>query len=168
MPTCPYTFFFASITKILPGPRILSTLGTCVVPNARAAMACAPLILKTRWTPATAVAANLSGCTLPSGTARSRENDLFHSRHSRRYHRHQHRRRIDPIRSRRVDADALERPHHLAEARIKVHPGISPLALVIGGDARLPLVAAPPRAIRLRASRAAAISSCGNFQRLRH
>ena len=32
MPTWPYTDFFASATKMLPGPTILSTLGTVSVP----------------------------------------------------------------------------------------------------------------------------------------
>ena len=42
MLTWPYTAFFASATKIFPGPTILLTLGIDSVPKARAAMAWAP------------------------------------------------------------------------------------------------------------------------------
>ena len=66
MSTRPNTCFFASATKRLPGPTILSTFGTDSVPNASAATACAPPTLKTRPTPATLAAARMAGLTLPS------------------------------------------------------------------------------------------------------
>src|SRR6185369_3279491 len=42
IPTTPNTIFFAAATYLLPGPVILSTRGTVSVPNASAAIACAP------------------------------------------------------------------------------------------------------------------------------
>ena len=66
MPTCPKTCFFASATKALPGPTILSTRGIDAVPYASAATACAPPTLKIRPTPATCAAARMYGLTEPS------------------------------------------------------------------------------------------------------
>ena len=64
--TCPNTCFFASATKALPGPTILSTRGMLSVPYASAATACAPPILKIRSTPAISAAAMISGFNFPS------------------------------------------------------------------------------------------------------
>src|ERR1700721_1484 len=49
---------------MLPGPTMRSTLGTVAVPNASAAMACAPPIRKTLSTPKNSAAARISalGC----------------------------------------------------------------------------------------------------------
>jgi hypothetical protein len=52
IPTLPKTWRLASLTKALPGPTILSTTGTLSVPQAIAAIACAPPILKIRCAPA--------------------------------------------------------------------------------------------------------------------
>ncbi len=65
MPTCPYTCRLASATKALPGPTILSALGTVSVPQARAAMAWAPPQRNTRSTPASRAAARITGFTSP-------------------------------------------------------------------------------------------------------
>ena len=56
----------ARATKILPGPVILSTLGTLSVPKAMAAIACAPPTLYISVTPAILAAARVPGFTLPS------------------------------------------------------------------------------------------------------
>ena len=66
MLTCPNTSFLAVATYRLPGPVILSTRGTCSVPNAIAATACAPPALTMRVTPESRAAARISGETLPS------------------------------------------------------------------------------------------------------
>ena len=50
---------------MLPGPVILSTLGTLSVPNASAAIAPAPPMRKMRSTPATSAAATISARILP-------------------------------------------------------------------------------------------------------
>ena len=42
MPTAPYTWRLASMTYALPGPLITSARATVWVPNAMAAIACAP------------------------------------------------------------------------------------------------------------------------------
>ena len=52
---------------MLPGPTILSTLGTLCVPKASAAMACAPPARTTVRTPASFAAARMGAGTLPSG-----------------------------------------------------------------------------------------------------
>ena len=52
----PYTAFLARVTKILPGPVILSTRGIVSVPKAMAAIAWAPPILKILDTPASLAA----------------------------------------------------------------------------------------------------------------
>ena len=69
MLTCPYTARFASATKILPGPTILSTLGIISVPYASAAIACAPPTLKIASTPAISAATSVAGLTFPSAPA---------------------------------------------------------------------------------------------------
>ena len=63
--TVPYKSFLAVATKILPGPTILSTLGTLSVPYAIAATACAPPIRKILSTPASLAAARIFGFGLP-------------------------------------------------------------------------------------------------------
>jgi hypothetical protein len=45
------TSIFAAVTHWLPGPKILSTLGTSLVPYAIAATACAPPALRMQVTP---------------------------------------------------------------------------------------------------------------------
>ena len=67
MDTVPNTCFLASATKALPGPTILSTLGTVWVPKARAAMAWAPPTLKILVTPASRAAQRIAPFTFPSG-----------------------------------------------------------------------------------------------------
>src|SRR5690606_2376381 len=67
MPTVPNTLRLASATYALPGPTILSTAGTVVVPNASAATACAPPIVNTRSTPAMHAAASTIALRTPSG-----------------------------------------------------------------------------------------------------
>ena len=67
MPTAPNTWRLAVATKMLPGPTILSTFGTVCVPYANAATACAPPIVNTLLTPATAAAANTSWFNSPPG-----------------------------------------------------------------------------------------------------
>ena len=64
-----FTCIFASITKRLPGPNILLTRGTLSVPNAIAATACAPPLLKMACTPHFHAAYKMAGCTLPSAPA---------------------------------------------------------------------------------------------------
>ena len=61
MPTYPKTCLLASATKALPGPTILSTFGTTLVPKANAAMACAPPSLKIFFTPHFFAAYNTPG-----------------------------------------------------------------------------------------------------------
>ena len=61
MPTSPYTCFFANVTKILPGPQMMSTRGTVSVPNAMAAMAWAPPMRNMRSTPAMSAATSTAG-----------------------------------------------------------------------------------------------------------
>src|SRR5205823_14374345 len=61
MSTSPYTCRFADATHALPGPTILSTRGTLAVPNASAAIACAPPSSNTRSTPASRAASIVSG-----------------------------------------------------------------------------------------------------------
>ena len=48
-------------TNTLPGPHILSTCGTLSVPNAIAAIACAPPMPNSRSTPAASAAASVTG-----------------------------------------------------------------------------------------------------------
>ena len=62
MPTGPNTCRFASLTKAFPGPTIFSTLGTLSVPNAIAAIACAPPIRKIRSAPDRWQPAIIAGC----------------------------------------------------------------------------------------------------------
>jgi hypothetical protein len=54
------------VTNKFPGPTILSTAGTVAVPNANAAIACAPPMRNIRCTPATTAAARTNGLTEPS------------------------------------------------------------------------------------------------------
>ena len=68
IPTCPTTWRLASATHRLPGPTILSTLGTVAVPNASAPTACAPPIRKIRVTPDRAHAARTVSVTPLGGT----------------------------------------------------------------------------------------------------
>ena len=65
MLTCPKTAFFARATYILPGPTILSTFVIDSVPNARAAIACAPPALYITSTPASFAATNVLAHILP-------------------------------------------------------------------------------------------------------
>ena len=51
---------------MLPGPQILSTLGTVSVPYAIAAIACAPPILYISVAPAMDAAARMTGAIVPS------------------------------------------------------------------------------------------------------
>jgi hypothetical protein len=66
IPTRPKTRRFASATKTLPGPTILSTRGTVSVPNAIAPTACAPPIANARSTPQTSAAASVAAGGQPS------------------------------------------------------------------------------------------------------
>src|SRR5581483_6911775 len=60
------TACLAAVTQALPGPKILSTLGTVSVPYARAAMACAPPTLNTDSIPQRRAATRTAGFALPS------------------------------------------------------------------------------------------------------
>ena len=62
----PLTSCFASVTYGLPGPKILSTLGTLSVPKAIAATAWAPPMRKMRVIPHSRSARRTSGATEPS------------------------------------------------------------------------------------------------------
>jgi len=61
------TSILAAVTHWLPGPNILSTLGTVCVPYASAATACAPPALRTADAPTMWATYITSGDTLPSG-----------------------------------------------------------------------------------------------------
>ena len=67
MPTAPKTSRFAVATQMLPGPTILSTRGTVAVPQAIAATACAPPMVKTRCTPQIRAAASTRSFSSPPG-----------------------------------------------------------------------------------------------------
>ena len=69
MPTLPNTSRLAIVTKMLPGPTILSTRGIVSVPYASAAIASAPPARNTRSTPAISAATSFSGATTPSSPA---------------------------------------------------------------------------------------------------
>src|SRR5436190_5885363 len=73
IPTEPNTSFFAAATYLLPGPVILSTRGIVSVPNASAAIACAPPTAKTSLTPSSTSAAATAGLlrTVPGGVVTS-------------------------------------------------------------------------------------------------
>ena len=62
------TSCLAAVTQALPGPKILSTLGTLSVPYAIAAIACAPPILKidSASMPTSDAANNTCGSIVPS------------------------------------------------------------------------------------------------------
>ena len=57
--------FFAALTYAFPGPNILFTLGTIVVPYAIARIACAPPTLYISFTPYTFAIHNISGDISP-------------------------------------------------------------------------------------------------------
>eukprot|EP00160_Parvularia_atlantis_P017032 Unigene5691_Nuclearia_a/m.17369 Unigene5691_Nuclearia_a/g.17369 ORF Unigene5691_Nuclearia_a/g.17369 Unigene5691_Nuclearia_a/m.17369 type:complete len:338 (+) Unigene5691_Nuclearia_a:353-1366(+) len=61
------TSIFAAVTYWLPGPQILSTLGTDSVPYAIANTACAPPALRMRDAPICSAMYSTSGAMLPSG-----------------------------------------------------------------------------------------------------
>ena len=67
IPANPDTWRLASVTKRFPGPTILSTRGRVAVPQASAAIACAPPIRKARVTPASSAAASTASLTPPGG-----------------------------------------------------------------------------------------------------
>ncbi len=69
IPTRPYICCLAMVTKMPPGPNILSTRGIVSVPKAMAATACAPDARKIRVTPDSRAATNFSGFTVPSARA---------------------------------------------------------------------------------------------------
>ena len=62
-----WTSIFAAVTYWFPGPKSLSTFGTLWVPNAIAAMACAPPAFSKWVTPAFLAMYTISGASLPSG-----------------------------------------------------------------------------------------------------
>ena len=65
IPTKPDTSFLAVATYIFPGPTILSTLGIVCVPNVKAAMPCAPPILKIFLIFNISAATKIEGAMLP-------------------------------------------------------------------------------------------------------
>ncbi len=61
------TICLAAVTHELPGPKILSTLGTVAVPYAIAATACAPPSLNTWSMPHSRATVSTAGSASPSG-----------------------------------------------------------------------------------------------------
>ena len=136
MPTSPNRRFLASVTKMLPGPQILSTRGTLSVPYASAAMPCTPPARKTRSTPAMAAATSFSGATEPSSRAGVTMTSSETPGDSRRDRRHQQRRGVDHLVAGHVQADALDGAHDLAEATVLERvSGVLQLHRVVIADA---------------------------------
>ncbi len=115
IPTGPNTRRFAAATYAPPGPTILSTRGIVAVPNASAAIACAPPTENTRSTPAMCSAASTERIAHRVGR-RHRHDDFADAGDTRRHHSHQHRRWVCSLPTGHVNTDSIERRHAVADS----------------------------------------------------
>ncbi len=138
MPTMPATSRLARATYRLPGPTITSTGRMVAVPNASAAMACAPPMRYTSVTPTSAAAASV-GCGMrPSAAGRHAQDAARHPCELRGDRGHQHRRRVRGPPTGHVEPGAGDGHRHLAQRHaVAIERGLGRVGLerVVGADA---------------------------------
>ena len=113
--------------------------GSISVPNASAAIACAPPMRYTSSTPASAAAARIDGGDRAVGSGRHAQHDLGDARDARRDRGHQHRRRVARATAGHVAAGAVDRHDDLVH--LDAEQFVTSLLLALGLVPRDDLVA---------------------------